>query len=558
MSLTTYYLYPDAPTIQYTIKYYATYANALARNASTIAVQADTFIINDSTVINITNSGVYTPITSWRIAYITGEASHPTAAYANSYDLADLALSQTTYYLYPNVVTIKYYDNYNDAFTKNSNPLAVQAGTWIIKDTNTVNILRNSGVFNGYTTWRIALVNTLAGAVPFAPPHGAPYYGRYTNPNDLSTFNPNVYYLYPDVPSIRYYSNLNAATTDPGSWLAEQYASYVINDRSLPNIIYYDINQNTFNSYTAWRIGSIDNDDSNDPIPSGVRNNNFDLTTFERGLNVTFNLYRNIVTGGSITIQYYSNYYDASLMNGSFIATQGTTWVINDQNVIDVVNPIYNTYSSWRIAVIDGGPAPPHGVYRNGFDLGLFNIGNYGFYLYPTITCFLEGTKILCLVDGVEEYLPIETLKPGVHVRTKCDGFKEIAMIGKGPIQNLAGNERVENRLYKCTPAKYPSLTEDLYITGCHSILEHKLTDKQRADSMHHTGDVFVTSQMYRLMAFMDDRAEPWDSEGSYTIWHVALENTNPSMNYGIYANGLLVESCAINFLKNRSSMTIV
>jgi hypothetical protein len=27
-------------------------------------------------------------------------------------------------------------------------------------------------------------------------------------------------------------------------------------------------------------------------------------------------------------------------------------------------------------------------------------------------------------------------------------------------------------------------------------------------------------------------------------------------MNYGVYANGLLVETCSINFLKNKSNMT--
>jgi hypothetical protein len=59
-------------------------------------------------------------------------------------------------------------------------------------------------------------------------------------------------------------------------------------------------------------------------------------------------------------------------------------------------------------------------------------------------------------------------------------------------------------------------------------------------------------------MAFLDERAEPWASAGDYTIWHVALENNDVRMNYGIYAEGLLVESCSINFLKNKSNMSLV
>ena len=32
----------------------------------------------------------------------------------------------------------------------------------------------------------------------------------------------------------------------------------------------------------------------------------------------------------------------------------------------------------------------------------------------------------------------------------------------------------------------------------------------------------------------------------------------NKKTNYGVYANGLLVETCSINYLENRSNMTIL
>ena len=60
-------------------------------------------------------------------------------------------------------------------------------------------------------------------------------------------------------------------------------------------------------------------------------------------------------------------------------------------------------------------------------------------------------------------------------------------------------------------------------------------------------------------MACVDERAEPWNSKGTYTVYHFALENEDDSMNYGVYANGgLLTETCAIRTLQNKSNMTLM
>ena len=60
-------------------------------------------------------------------------------------------------------------------------------------------------------------------------------------------------------------------------------------------------------------------------------------------------------------------------------------------------------------------------------------------------------------------------------------------------------------------------------------------------------------------MACIDERAEPWASEGTYTIWHFALENADIYMNYGVYANGgLLVETASLRLMNTLSNMTLV
>ena len=50
-------------------------------------------------------------------------------------------------------------------------------------------------------------------------------------------------------------------------------------------------------------------------------------------------------------------------------------------------------------------------------------------------------------------------------------------------------------------------------------------------------------------------RAKVYEVPGEYTIYHVALENEDNYMNYGIYANGLLVETCSKRYLKELSGM---
>lgn len=212
----------------------------------------------------------------------------------------------------------------------------------------------------------------------------------------------------------------------------------------------------------------------------------------------------------------------------------------------------YGGYTSWRIASNSDGSSSQAVVYANGDILN--SDGSYN--LYPAAPCFLEGSTILCEVDGLEKYVPVEELKNGSLVKTSLHGYKPVVLIGKGALQNPGNDERTENRLYKCSPSKYPGLKDDLYITGCHSILEYPITDKQKEDTVKHLGRLFVTDNKYRLMACVDERADPWNSEGVYTIWHFALKNDDDGMNYGVYANGLLVETCSIRALKNKSNMT--
>jgi hypothetical protein len=131
-------------------------------------------------------------------------------------------------------------------------------------------------------------------------------------------------------------------------------------------------------------------------------------------------------------------------------------------------------------------------------------------------------------------------------------------MIGSTKLYNSGDMLRGTDKLYVCSPEKYPQVTEDLVLTGCHSILEDTITEKQKEGTLDMLGRLMVTDGKYRIMAFLDERAVPYPEEGVFPIWHLALENDNYYMNYGIWANGLLVETCSKRYLKELSGMELI
>ena len=251
---------------------------------------------------------------------------------------------------------------------------------------------------------------------------------------------------------------------------------------------------------------------------------------------------------GASTLYFYPSQADA-LANTNEIANYGGYTI--------PLPGLVGGYTHWRLASNSTGPSPQNITYESGDTLA--GIPPDLYYLYPTAPCFLEGSTLLCQVDGVEKYVPVEELKKDTLVKTSRNGFKKVVAIGKGEIINPGNDERIEDRLYKCSASKYSSLKSDLYITGCHSILEFPISEKQKEETIKLLGKLYVTDKKYRLMACIDERAEPWNSAGTYTIYHFALENEDDGMNYGVYANGgLLVESCAIRTLLKRTNMKLL
>lgn len=173
------------------------------------------------------------------------------------------------------------------------------------------------------------------------------------------------------------------------------------------------------------------------------------------------------------------------------------------------------------------------------------------------LVCFKEDSKILTN----HGYIPIQHLRKGDLIQTLKDGFKPIYMIGKREIHHAAIEDRIKDQLYVCSKEQYPDIIdEDLVITGCHSILVKSFKDEEQKEKAANlqNGKIYVTDEHYRLPACLDEKAQVYQPEGDYTIYHLALEHDNYYMNYGIYANGLLVESCTKNYLEKLLRMTII
>jgi hypothetical protein len=98
---------------------------------------------------------------------------------------------------------------------------------------------------------------------------------------------------------------------------------------------------------------------------------------------------------------------------------------------------------------------------------------------------------------------------------------------------------------------KSPDLIQDLYVTGGHAILHDKLTHTQQKkmdsiiDYCKKNGINYsnMIDDKYKVIACYDPKFVEIKKEHTYNIYHLVLENKHKERNYGIYANGILVES---------------
>jgi hypothetical protein len=119
------------------------------------------------------------------------------------------------------------------------------------------------------------------------------------------------------------------------------------------------------------------------------------------------------------------------------------------------------------------------------------------------------------------------------------------------------------HRLYRAKKESFSSLTQDLILTGGHSILMDTINisatiGDEKYEILDTDEKTYITDNKFRVMSYLLKDVEIYEKSGMFPIYHFSLENPDEYSNYGVYANNLLVESCSIRYLRDYSNMSEV
>jgi hypothetical protein len=170
------------------------------------------------------------------------------------------------------------------------------------------------------------------------------------------------------------------------------------------------------------------------------------------------------------------------------------------------------------------------------------------------VACLVEGTEILCINNlGRELYLKIENIKIGTKIKTYFHGAKKLIKIMKKEFKNDKGFNQI------CKLSNIYGQTNDLFLTGGYSTIVKKLTDYQREQSKDYDTFDKKIDNLELLISHFNSKCEKIDDDKIYNVYYIVLQNEDVDGQYGIYANGVLVETTSINtFNETTCSLKIV
>jgi len=146
-------------------------------------------------------------------------------------------------------------------------------------------------------------------------------------------------------------------------------------------------------------------------------------------------------------------------------------------------------------------------------------------------SCYAVGTKILCLINNMEQYLNIENIKKGTLVKTYKQGYVSVELIGKSKIIN-----RTNNKLSCMYKLKNGNLT----VTGGHSILVNELPQYITDNPCGFYKNNYIINGKPLLLACDSELFEQITYVKQFTTYHLVLDVTKLSpgqLMFGIYVN---------------------
>ena len=155
--------------------------------------------------------------------------------------------------------------------------------------------------------------------------------------------------------------------------------------------------------------------------------------------------------------------------------------------------------------------------------------------------CFNKGSKILSVDD---QYIPIENLKKGDLIKVyKADNstvYKKIDRIGHNTMVNNPST--AIHCMYRMIKTNENGLIDDLIVTGIHSIL----VDDLKKCRLKNLDKIFIFNKIedkILLFSCLLDYFFLENNNDEYTYYHLALESEDENEKFGVWANGLLVET---------------
>jgi hypothetical protein len=262
----------------------------------------------------------------------------------------------------------------------------------------------------------------------------------------------------------------------------------------------------------------------------------------------------------------YSTVDTVSYVKNAVMSSTGKLYAIT-ANLSPPANSIYTYTMNTSIQFAD----VYYPYYSTAFVFNLYNTtkNTTSDILTINITCFLEGTKILRLSPArgtdpeSEQYISIEHLKKGDLIKTVSGVYVPLESMGRSriyhnPLDHSLSDQIRKDALYVYRREDWPILREDLCVSGMHSALVEEISVEEREAILLTLEDVYLTEDLYRLPACVDKRARIYDQEGYFNLYHIALSNTDYYGNYGVYANGMVMETTSLRYLKELAQMKLM
>jgi alpha-tubulin suppressor-like RCC1 family protein len=269
------------------------------------------------------------------------------------------------------------------------------------------------------------------------------------------------------------------------------------------------------------------------------------------------------------------------------------TSILNDYNIYTCGNPQIigrgNAYSQNSFYPIEyqNDPQPATGFKYKWFSYGSSARAVFAGGFGPT-TCFSEGTKILCLNNSscelseqstgclnnsscelseqstgclnnskkglAEEYRLVQDLKVGDFVKSYLHGYRRISKMLSGTFINNPTDDAAGNCMYKMVKTDDNELIDDVIITRNHGVLVSKLSEKE-AEKVD-VNNLEIIDGLISIIAGKCDNFEKVNDTKRYNYCHFSLETDGDNdRRFGVWANGLLVETPSNNMMDNAKNV---